>query len=643
LSSIAHSVQLIFSARRPLLVSTGVLVALSIGCGDGPTDPAPAVPGSITAASATVLSGTVGQPVTPLPSVIVRNQHGDPMFGVRVNFAVTGGDGSITGATAFTDANGVATVGSWTLGPAVGDNTLSATVGSLTPVTFVAVAQAGEPASLTKSEGDEQTGPVATALPIAPAVLVEDLLGNPVAGVSVVFEVESGGGSVANATAITSSVGIATAGEWTLGTTPGPNTLTATAGELTVTFTATAVAGDPVAIAKEDGDNQTATVGEAVDVAPSVEVTDAHGNPVPGVDVTFAVASGGGSVDGALQVTDADGIATVESWTLGTAVGTNTLTATAGSLTTTFTATATVGLPASLEKTAGDGQTDTVGTTVSVDPTVRLTDEHGNPIAGAAVVFAVASGGGSVSGANQITDSDGVATVGSWMLGTSVGENTLTATGGGLSETFTATAIPGAPEIIEKQDGDGETAIVNTAVSPRPTVLVTDIHGNPVSDVAVTFVVATGGGLATGEEQVTDADGLASVGSWTLGTTAGENTLTATADDLIATFTATGVADVPSAITIVEGDGQSAAEGENVPEPPSVRVEDEYGNSVEGVAVTFTVTGGGLVNGMETVDIETDVDGIATVESWTLGAGPNELTATAGSAGSVVFTAALLP
>ena len=47
------------------------------------------------------------------------------------------------------------------------------------------------------------------------------------------------------------------------------------------------------------GNAQTATVGTAVATAPSVLVTDAYNNPVSGIAVTFAVASGGGSVTGA--------------------------------------------------------------------------------------------------------------------------------------------------------------------------------------------------------------------------------------------------------------------------------------------------------------------------------------------------------
>ncbi len=85
----------------------------------------------------------------------------------------------------------------------------------------------------------------------------------------------------------------------------------------------------PTQIAINAGDGQTGLVGQALAVAPSVIVRDANDNPVAGVEVTFAVATGGGTVDPTTPViTDASGVATATSWTLGTSGGTNTLTAT---------------------------------------------------------------------------------------------------------------------------------------------------------------------------------------------------------------------------------------------------------------------------------------------------------------------------
>src|SRR5439155_23326850 len=123
---------------------------------------------------------------------------------------------------------------------------------------------------------------------------------------------------------------------WTLGSAVGPNTLTATSGTLQgspVTFRANATAGAATQIAINAGDGQSARVGTAVAVPPSVIVRDQFGNPVAGVAVTFAPGTGGGSVSPTSPVTTgADGVAAVTSWTLGTVAGPNTLTAASGTL-----------------------------------------------------------------------------------------------------------------------------------------------------------------------------------------------------------------------------------------------------------------------------------------------------------------------
>ena len=65
----------------------------------------------------------------------MRDQNGALLGGASVTFAVTAGGGSVTGSTVLTNAAGVATVGSWTLGAVEGANTLVATSGTLS-VTF---------------------------------------------------------------------------------------------------------------------------------------------------------------------------------------------------------------------------------------------------------------------------------------------------------------------------------------------------------------------------------------------------------------------------------------------------------------------------------------------------------------------------
>jgi len=74
------------------------------------------------------------------------------------------------------------------------------------------------------------------------------------------------------------------------------------------------------------GNNETTAVGRSVPIAPSVIAEDSSGNSVAGVNVTFAVIAGGGSIGGANPTsTNGSGIATVSSWTLGPSAGLNTL------------------------------------------------------------------------------------------------------------------------------------------------------------------------------------------------------------------------------------------------------------------------------------------------------------------------------
>ncbi|HEX8429757.1 MAG TPA: Ig-like domain-containing protein [Longimicrobium sp.] len=289
------------------------------------------------------LTSTAGAALSIPPAVRVFDDEGTGVEGVTVTFTVGSGNGSVTGATAVTNFDGVATVGSWKLGNAVGANTLVATAEGLNAVTFTATGIAGQAATIRVISGDAQTGTAGTALPAPFTVRVSDQFDNPVSGAVVTFAVTSGGGTVAPLTANTNAQGLATA-TLTLGRTSGANTVTATTpGAAPVTFTATARVGAAAAIAKTAGDNQTAQVNSAVTTAPVVTVTDAAGNGVPGVVVTFTVASGGGRVANTTATTGTTGTASSGTWTLGPTVGANTLTASAAGVTgtVTFTATAT--------------------------------------------------------------------------------------------------------------------------------------------------------------------------------------------------------------------------------------------------------------------------------------------------------------
>lgn len=81
-----------------------------------------------------------------------------------------------------------------------------------------------------------------------PSVIVRDADGNAMSGVTVTFTVTAGGGTVTGGTQTTNSAGVATVGSWVLGSVPGPNTLTASSGNLTpVVFNVSSI--DPCTVA----------------------------------------------------------------------------------------------------------------------------------------------------------------------------------------------------------------------------------------------------------------------------------------------------------------------------------------------------------------------------------------------------------
>jgi len=95
------------------------------------------VPTSISANSPISQTASPGSDVPEPPSVIVLDQNRAPLAGASVTFAVTAGGGTVTGGTVVTNASGVATAGSWTVGSVEGTNTVVATSGNLS-VTFTA-------------------------------------------------------------------------------------------------------------------------------------------------------------------------------------------------------------------------------------------------------------------------------------------------------------------------------------------------------------------------------------------------------------------------------------------------------------------------------------------------------------------------
>lgn len=205
-----------------------------------------------------------------------------------------------------------------------------------------------------------------------------------------------------------------------------------------------------------------------------------------------------------------------------------------------------------IAKYAGDNQSVVGGLPVPIAPAVRVTSNN-QPAVGDTVTFAIADlipgpGGAMLTGAVQITGADGVATVGGWIPGTA-GGHSLMASIVGSSATpvkFSATAIP-YPLVVNAVAGNRQSAPAGSTVPIAPRVEVQIMTATmglvPLIDTTVTFTVGSGGGSVTGAVTTTDANGMASVGGWTLGPTPGLNTLlvrVSPLNDVQVTFTATG-------------------------------------------------------------------------------------------------------
>jgi adhesin/invasin len=289
------------------------------------------------------------------------------------------------------------------------------------------------PNTITVNGGNNQVGAAGTALAESLAVIVRDQGGAVLPGVTVTFTIAAGGGSVSPTSRVTDASGSAKTRR-TLGPNAGTQTVNASAGNLTpVQFSAVSQISGAVNIASTTTGPVTDTVGAIKAESLVVLVTDQNTTPVQGVTVAWT--STGGSVSAASVPTSAAGLSKVQ-FTYGNAATAQTARATVTGLVgspVTITLTGTAGTAVAIVKTAGNG--GTAPPSSQVNYTVQSQDSHGNAKGGVTIDWAVATGGGSITPAQNTTAANGNATA-QRTLGSGLGAQTATAT---------AAALPGAP------------------------------------------------------------------------------------------------------------------------------------------------------------------------------------------------------
>jgi hypothetical protein len=381
---------------------------------------------------------------------------------------------------------------------------------------------------------------------------------------------------------------------------------------------------EPAHIEAIAGTNQAGAVGTMLQEPLVVRVTDVQNRPVGERRVAFVLGSGaeGGSVQPDTSLTDSDGRATVR-WILGAAQGTQQLQArvvSAVPLSTTFTATASVGVAARIEAVRGNAQTATAGSELPDSVVVRTLDAGGRPVGGITVAWSV-TGGGSVSAAATVSGPDGMTGV-RRTLGPAAGAQATVATVEGVEGspvTFTATAAVGEAGRLSIQVQPASSAQSGLPFSRQPQVQLVDANGNDVArqGLAVTATVFSGPAGATlvgSRTASTNAQGLAVFSDLGISGGPGSYQLNfgGTAVEGATSATIVLSAGAASGLKIITQPSAAAAPGDPFPRQPVIQLVDASGNVVAkpGVAVTAGIaSGGGTLSG--TVTVTTDNSGVA--------------------------------
>jgi hypothetical protein len=240
----------------------------------------------------------------------------------------------------------------------------------------------------------------------------------------------------------------------------------------------------------------------------AVQVKDQYGVAMAGQPLVVSTSTG--TVANAPTQTVA-GTTSLGTWTLAPKTGVNVLTVTSGPRSITISIVGVAGPAAKITGTVP--ATGIVGRQTQV--TFTVTDAFDNALA--ATIISASADAGSIPTSAAVTDGTGTATL-TWVLGTTKGTQTITATSGGASKAFPLVAAADVPAQITVATGDNQSVLAGTTLPIRPTVVVADRFGNVTPGRTVLFSLTLGGGSLAGPVSVvTDNNGVAQAPIWTVG------------------------------------------------------------------------------------------------------------------------------
>jgi len=485
----AGPVQVTASAGTSLSYTFTVNVGSTSTGGSGPTGGTPTGltitngQGALVEAGATLSSQTnAATNVAQFMAVQYLDTNGNPIVGATITFNETAGSGSLqcpssstevftcvqssSGTlTINTDSNGIAECdyAAGEVPPATvsgfSQDTITATPPSGSAVTFYETTfSVGSPPTVQLQAppfGAVLKGLAGQTINNAIQVAVTSINGSPISNVSIRIAnppdpTKGPSAQCAGIFGLSDTTGLASC-NLVLEGLPGSTTLTAEAGYLfdfsPINISVSAGVASKINILQ--GNNQSGNPGQALTTSFLVQVTDASGNPLPQLAVTWKVLSGTITLSQVSATTNANGEASAQG-TLGNTPGQAQVQVTVGSGSNQISATFTVTIntpPASIAGitiVSGNNQATVVNTAFANPLVVNVTNSNGNAVQNTPVTFSVTSGSATVTTANPSTDTNGNAST-TVTAGGTPGAVVITASIGSFSVTFNLTVTPPGP------------------------------------------------------------------------------------------------------------------------------------------------------------------------------------------------------
>ena len=590
-------------------------------------------------------TATAGSPFATQPVVYVEDQYGNLETGdntTQVTVALNSGTGPLQGTTTVTASGGIATFAD------LGDNTaetlslqFTSNPALTTPTSTNIVVSPAAASQLVIDTQPSATAMAGVAFSVQPVVDIEDAYGNLITTdntTQVSASLASGTGPLQGTTTVTVSGGIATFTDLS-DNTAETITLQFTSNPAYTAATSSAIVVSPAAASQLVINTQpsaTATAGAAFSTQPVIYVADQYGNLETGdntTQVTVALNSGTGPLQGTMTVTVAGGVATFIDLSDNLAE-TITLQFTSNPSLTAVTSNNVVVNPAApsiLVIQTQPSATATAGSPFSVQPVVYVEDQYGNLETGdntTQVTAALNSGTGPLQGTTTVTVAGGIATFAN--LGDNTAETlSLRFTSNPATTTPTSTNIvvsPAAASQLVIDTQPSATATAGVAFSVQPVVDIEDAYGNLITTDNTTQVsasLASGTGPLQGTTTVTVSGGIATFTD--LSDNKAETvTLGFTSNPAYTAATSSAIVVSPAAASqLVIHTQPSATATANVPfnPQPVVYVEDSFGNLETGdnsTQVTVSLnTGAGPLLGNTTVTVSGGVGVFANLANGT--------------------------